>query len=204
MRWTRRDPLGDPERRHSLLLTGAFLLGAVAGCLWPGGFSGSVRQDISRYLADYLTLTRQEGGALSGAWALAAAYAHFPLLAFAAGFTSLGFLLLPAAAAVFGFSLSYAAACLRWAFGARGLLVAGGLFGLRCLFTIPCFFLLAVPAWSASGALLRLSLAGGPAPPPLYGRDWWLRFGLVCGVLCAGFCADLWLSPVFLAALAAP
>lgn len=183
-----------------MLLAGAFWLGAGAGCVCAGRLSGSVGEDISAYLTDYLILTQQGRQPVSGVWALAAAYVQMPLLAFFSAFTTVGFLLLPAAAAGLGFSLAYAAGCLRWAFGAKGLFMAGGLFGLRCLVAIPCFFLLAVPAWDTSGALLRLSLGAGP--PPVYGRRWWLRSALVCGVLWLGICADIWISPLLWGALA--
>lgn len=69
-------------------------------------------------------------------------------------------------------------------------------FGLRCAVTLPCYLLLAVPAWGTSAALAALSFGQGRrAAPVVYGRNCWARFGCVIAVLSAGMCVDLFLSP---------
>ena len=72
-------------------------------------------------------------------------------------------------------------------------------FGLRGLVTLPCYFLLAVPAWGTSAALANLSFGRGQRSVPVaYGRDWWKRSALCAVVLLAGVCVESFLPPVFL------
>ena len=66
--------------------------------------------------------------------------------------------------------------------------------GLRCGVTLPCFFLLAVPAWSACAALTSFSAGKGRR---VYDRRWLLRLVLVMLVLLAGACVELWFLPRF-------
>ena len=123
-------------------------------------------------------------------------YFRYPLLAFLLGFTSLGVLLLPCATVAYGFFLSFSVCCFTAAFGADGVLLALSVFGLRCAVTLPCYFLLAVPAWGTSAALASLSFGHGRrAAPVVYGRSCWGRFGGMTVALLAGMCVDLFLSP---------
>ncbi len=181
-----------------LLLAAFFLMGAAAGAVCAGRVSGTLAQELSDYLRDYLTLSRERSLDFSTVWALAKAYYLSSALAFFCGFTSIGLVLVPLLAAGAGFFPTYAAGCLRAVFGTRGLWLALGLFGLRCLVTLPCFFLLAAPAWSASTALFRVSFGKGHPFLPAYGGRWWLRFLGVCVILGLGLWLDLRLTPVFL------
>ncbi len=126
-------------------------------------------------------------------------YFRYPLAAFLLGFASIGVLALPLVTGAFGGFLSFSVCCFTASFGPDGVLLALAVFGLRCVVTLPCYFLLAVPALERSTALACLSLGGGRrAGPALYGREWWGRLAVVAGVLLAGVCADLMLTPWFL------
>ena len=71
--------------------------------------------------------------------------------------------------------------------------------GVRCLLTLPCYFLLAVPSLGTSASLASLSFGSGRrAAPVVYGRGCWKRLAVVCGVLLAGVCVELFLSPALL------
>lgn len=77
-------------------------------------------------------------------------YFRYPLLAFLLGFASIGVVLLPCVTVAYGFFLSFSVCCFTAAFGAGGVLLALAVFGLRCVVTLPCYFLLAVPSWGTS------------------------------------------------------
>lgn len=151
-------------------------------------------------MESYLSLERDglTSGDLLAAFVL---YIRYPLLAFLLGFASVGVVLLPLTAAAFGFFLSFSVSCFTAAFGADGVLLALGVFGLRCAVTLPVFFLLAVPALGTSGALASVSFGRGRGAVS-YGRDHWRRLLVCCVVLAAGLCVDLlfgqWLMELLL------
>lgn len=148
-------------------------------------------QELRRYLESYLTL---EGGGFSAGdlWAALVLYGRYPLLAFLLGFASIGVVLLPLTSVAFGFFLSFSVSCFTASFGADGVLLALGVFGLRCAVTLPCYFLLAVPALGTSSALASLSFGRGRrAAAVTYGREHWQRLAVCAGVLAVGICVDL-------------
>ena len=107
-----------------------------------------------------------------------------------------GIVLLPGLTAAFGFFLSFSVCCFAAVFGPEGVLLAAAVMGLRCAVTLPCYFLLAVPAWE-SACLPRGKRRNG------WDRGRWVRLGAVCLALLAGLWAELMLSPWLLdAALA--
>ena len=112
------------------------------------------------------------------------------------GFASIGVVLLPAVTAAFGFFLSFSVSCFTAAFGGDGVLLALAVFGLRCAVTLPCYFLLAVPAWRNAADLALASFGGGRRTAPVvYGQPWWSRVAVCAGILLAGVCLELFCSP---------
>ena len=58
--------------------------------------------------------------------------------------------------------------------------------------TLPCYFLLAVPALGTSGALASLTLGRGRrAASVTYGRECWHRMAVCAGVLALCLCVEL-------------
>lgn len=192
-RWERGQ---DPGWLCSLLPAVFFLLGATAGILYAGRVSERLSGELTDYLTGYLSLAQQRVVTLSLVCATVWAYFRGPLLAFVCGFTPVGTVLLPLSAAVCGFLPAYAAGCLAASFGGTGIWLALGLFGVRTLATLPCFFLLAAHAWHMSAALFRVSLGKGHPFSPVYDRRWWLRFAGVCLFLGCAVCAELRLTPL--------
>ena len=194
-----RFPQDGPAALPRLLLLALFFLGGAAmGQVLAGRVPAATGDELSRYLTDYVRLG---GEGVSAGTALSAlvVYFRYPLLAFLLGFASIGVVLLPAAAAAFGFFLSFSVCCFTAAFGADGVLLALAVFGLRCAVTLPVFFLLAVPAWGKAAALASLSFGRGRRSAPVaYGRAWWLRLAVCGAALLAGVCVDLFVSPWFL------
>lgn len=181
-----------------LLLALFFLAGVILGQVLAGRVPEETGAELNRYLEDYVRLNGQVGSA-TAALSAVVIYFRYPLLAFLLGFASVGVVLLPCVTAAFGFFLSFSVCCFTAAFGPDGVLLALAVFGLRCMVTVPCYFLLAVPSWGTSAALAAVSFGRGRrCAPVVYGRACWLRLGLSAAALLAGVCADLLLSPALL------
>ena len=197
MIWKRQGKDGQSAPLPRLVLLALFFLGGVLmGQVLSGRVPDVTGDELGRYLTDYLRLDSGTERTAAAVLSAAVIYFRYPLLAFLLGFTSLGVLLLPCATVAYGFFLSFSVCCFTAAFGADGVLLALSVFGLRCAVTLPCYFLLAVPAWGTSAALASLSFGNGRrAAPVVYGRSCWVRFGGVTVALLAGMCVDLFLSP---------
>lgn len=177
-----------------VLLAFFFLVGIFLGQVLAGRVPDATGRELTEYLQGYVALENR----LSPHTALSALvlYYRYPLLAVLLGFASIGVAVLPCLTAVFGFSLSFSVCCFTAAFGGDGVLLALAVFGLRCAVTLPCYFLLAVPAWGNSAALAAASFGRGRRTAPVvYGRAWWLRVAACAGVLLAGMAAELFFSP---------
>lgn len=197
MNWKKqgRDGQSAPLPRLVLLAL-CFLGGVLLGQVLSGRVPDATGEELGRYLKDYLRLDGGTERTAAAALSAAVIYFRYPLLAFLLGFTSLGVLLLPCVTTAYGFFLSFSVCCFTAAFGADGVLLALAVFGLRCAVTLPCYLLLAAPAWGTSAALASLSFGKGRrAAPVLYGRSCWVRFGAVMAALLMGMCVDLFLSP---------
>jgi stage II sporulation protein M len=169
-----------------------FLGGIVLGQWVASRLSAETGQELTAYLRGYLQLETVP----TPVWQTALLYLRYPLLAALLGFSSVGVVLLPCTAVVFGLSLSFSVSCFTAAFGGSGALLAAALLGLRCAVTLPVFFLLAVPSWETAAALARVSFGKGRRTAPVtYGRTWWLRLAACGGVLLAGICLDLICTP---------
>lgn len=196
MKWKTHSKGGQPSFLPRLLFLAACFFGGVCmGQVLAGRVPDETGRELSCYLKDYLMLG---GGGMTPAslWAAVVLYGRYPLLAFLLGFASIGVLLLPLSTAAFGFFLSFSVSCFTAAFGADGVLLAIGVFGLRCAVTLPCYFLLAVPALGTSGALASLSFGRGRrAAAVTYGREYWQRFAVCAAVLALALCVDLLCGP---------
>ena len=179
-----------------LLLALFFLGGAILGQVLAGRVPGETGLELRQYLEDYVRL----GGEVSPGAAVSAAavYFRYPLLAFLLGFASIGVVLLPVSAAAFGFFLSFAVCCFTAAFGPDGVLLALAALGLRCVVTMPCFFLLAPSSCGTAAGLAAVSFGSGRRTAPACGRVDWRRFGACSLALAAGVCGELTLTPALL------
>ncbi len=181
-----------------LFLALFFFVGVILGQVFSGRIPDATGDELARYLTDFLKVGEGEPTPRT-VLSAAALYFRYPLAAFLLSFASIGVLLLPLITGAFGFFLSFSVCCFTAAFGSDGVLLALAVFGLRCAVTLPCYFLLAVPAWERSVTLACLSLGGGRRTAPvLCGQAWCTRFAVISGALLAGMCADLTLAPWFL------
>lgn len=176
-----------------------FSAGVVLGQVCSARISAASAEELNRYLSGYFSL---EGSNASSTRALVSAliiYFRYPLLAFFLGFTSLGVVLLPALTAAYGFFLSFSVCSFAGAYGKDGVLLALAVFGIRCLITLPCYLMLAVPALEASVSLAAMSLARGKRMAPVVYRSAdWLRLCVAVLFLLAGVVSELFLSPYLL------
>lgn len=173
-----------------------YILGIFLGQVSAGAVSPELQTELDRYLMDYVYLDKDQISVAETAWNTLILYVRYPLLAFLFGFASVGVILLPCLALLLGLGLSFSVSCFTAAFGSAGTLLSGASFGFRALVTLPCFLLVAVPAWNASYGLLTLSFGRGRrAAPVLYGKSYWIRFAAVLGILLAGVCGDMLLTP---------
>lgn len=198
-RLTKRTPVQLPMLPRLLLLALSFLAGIFLGQVLSGRVPDATGDELRRYLEDYMQLGG--GGAPTARTVLSALviYFRYPLMAFLLGFASIGVVLLPGVTAAYGFFLSFSVCCFTAAFGTDGVLLAMAVFGLRCLVTMPCYFLLAASSWGTAAGLAAVSFGSGRRTAPVvYGRACWARFGACCLALLAGVCGDLLLSPELL------
>ena len=195
MKWNRRrDTLSLLEL---LLLALFFFVGVVLGQVVAARMPVSAGDELERYLHHFVAL--EEPVSLRAVLPAVVLYFRYPLLAFFLGFASVGLVLLPCVAVAFGFFLSFSVSCFVAVFGKDGIPVALAVSGIRCAVTLPCFFALAVPSWKASAALAHFASGKGRrSAPVIYGRVCWLRLVVCVGILLAGLCLDLFVSPWFL------
>jgi len=177
-----------------VLLSLFFFFGIVMGQVLAKYVPDATGLELKRYLEDYFRLEMSwDWRTVLSAFIL---YFRYPLAAVLLGFASVGVVLLPVVTGAMGFFLSFSVCCFTAAFGSNGVLLALAVFGLRCVVTLPCFFLLALPAWETSGALAALSFGRGRHSAPVtYGKPWLRLLRGCAAVLTAGVCADLFLSP---------
>ncbi|MCI9553872.1 MAG: hypothetical protein HFG06_01215 [Oscillibacter sp.] len=181
-----------------LFLALFFFAGVILGQVFSSQVPDAAGEELTRYLTDFLEVERADQSPCA-ALSAAVLYFRYPLAAFLMGFASIGVVLLPLTTGAFGFFLSFSVCCFTAAFGSDGVLLALAVFGLRCAVTLPCYFLLAVPSLERSVTLACLSFGRGRRTAPVvYGRAWWSRLAVLSGVLLAGMCADLMLTPLFL------
>ena len=202
MNWKRRNLSvpGSPSALPRLLFLAVFFFfGVILGQVLVARVPDETGAELEQYLLDYVQLGAAGRRPMGALLSTAVLYLRYPLIAFLLGFASAGVVLLPCAALAFGFFLSFSVCCFTAAFGMGGVTLALAVFGLRCLLTLPCFFLLAAASLETSAALAGASFGRGRRlRAVVYGRDWWLRFGLMMVVLALGVCLDLLLSSRFL------
>lgn len=194
----------DRKRRESgpagwpllLFLSLFFFAGILLGQVLAGRVPEEAGQELEAYLRDYVALEPERSpGAVLSALAL---YFRYPLAALLLGFLAAGAALLPGITAAFGFFLSFSVCCFTAAFGEEGVVLALAVFGLRCAVTLPCYFLVAVPAWRTASSLAWEALGRGRRGMIRRDPDRWRRAALCGAVLLAGALADLACSPLLL------
>lgn len=177
-----------------LLFVAGALGGHVCAGLWMGLDDGSLGDYLRSFCALYDS-GLVSGGVLDTLWH----YFGWALLVFLAGFSAVGAGLIPLFSGCFGFLGMYAVSCFVRCFGRWGVVVAMAALGVRFLFTLPVFFLLAEAAWPQAAQLAVLSLGKGKrSAPVLYSGGYFTRFVLCVVYLTVGVCCERFLVPALI------
>lgn len=177
-----------------LILTGAFLLGGVLGCLFAALADEQGAQELEQYLRQYITLLGN--GALEVSfWSVLWSQGRYVLAAGLLGSAVLGVVGLPVLMGLRGFLLSFSVAVCYRVFGTAGLWSAGVLFGIPALFWLPC--LLFCGAWGMKRGLKLLRSGGGNAGVEIVSSGRELRVLLCTAVfLAAGIFVEYIMVPL--------
>lgn len=168
-----------------LILSIAFFLGGLAGCLLAGQ---SENDTLIQYLTSYLTEIQTQGAYRPAAVSLLWELIRWPLLIVALSFTPFGLLALPAAFVFRGFLLSFAVSSFFRVYGFGGLALAFLVFGISGLIGVTVLLLLGVQGFLRSAALIG-RLMGERGSAALFSRKDLPRYGicalglLFCGLL---------------------
>lgn len=179
---------------RTALLAIFFAGGILLGQALAGQVPESTGAELRRYLMDFLQLEDSVSENARAAVSAAVIYFRYPMAAFLLAFTAVGAVLLPCVTVLYGCLLSFSVSCFTAAFGAEGTALALAVLGPRCLVSMPCYFLLASPAWGMSAARLPIG-RGRRTAPVTCGREWWRLCGAVSLVLLVGVCVELVLTP---------
>ena len=166
-----------------------FFAGAMVGRMLALGLN---EQDLSTYLKEFCIVADGRVSLVSSVLL----YYGYVLLAFLLGFSSIGAILIPGLASLFGLLSMYTLSCFTAAFGRQGIFLAFGVLAVRLLFTLPCFLAIASSAWSMSGALALLVLGKGKRTAPVpYSKSYFLLCLLCVVILTAGILCERFLTP---------
>ena len=132
------------HRMKLLVVCFLFALGVILGVLAHRGVTEQEDLFLRSYLLQFAQLSSQPQDRTASLLSVLLVYFRYPLLLMLCGGSTAGLLAVPAFCMVQGFSLAFAVNCFAAAMGADGILLALAAFGIRCIFTLPCFFLLAI------------------------------------------------------------
>lgn len=189
------------EQSGALAVLGiVFLAGGTAGCLLAALSGGEGAEELSRYLAGYLTLAGEEGLPKS-LWPILWGQLKYLLAVLVLSLTALGTAGIPVFFGLRGFFFAFPVACFCRVFGGRGLWAAFLLFGLPALLWGPALFLAGVPGLLSAQQMLRRALGDGRGGLPLDGSCWCRAGACLCLSAAAGL-LEYWVVPVLLGAAA--
>lgn len=184
-----------------LILSAAFFLGGLAGCLLADRVGGSGSDALSDYLEGYLSVAYSSGAVRPEVLPLLWEIIRWPLLAVALSLTPLGLLGIPILFLARGFLLSFAIASFFRVLGTLGLALAFVVFGITGLICIPVLFVLGVQSFLSAGAMIG-RLIGESRRSPLFDRMDLLRCGVCTAALCVCGFIEYCVVPVLLESLA--
>lgn len=137
-----------------IVLSGAFLIGGVAGCLFARLADGTGADELGSYLTEYLRILQAEEIELSF-WSVLWLHGQYFLAAVLLGLTAIGAVGFPLLFGIKGFLFAFSIAGCYRAFGVFGLGIAAALFGIPAILWLPGLFLLGVQGCVSSLTLAR-------------------------------------------------
>lgn len=184
-----------------LILSAAFLLGGLAGCLLVNQVSGNGSDALSNYLEGYLSFAYSNGTVRPEVVFLLWEIVRWPLLVVVLSLTPLGLLGIPILFLVRGFLLSFAIASFFHVLGAVGLTLAFIVFGITGLISVSVLFDLGVQGFLSAAAMVG-RLMGENRRLPLFDRMILVRCCICAVALCVCGLIEYCVVPVLLESLA--
>lgn len=182
-----------------VILSIAFLVGGLAGCVLTNWSIGDGSAALKEYLAGYVDAAR--AGELDRPEWIAVFWDQlkWPLLVFILGLTPVGLLGIPVLFLAQGFLMAFSAAAFFRVYGFLGLSMAFVIFGVTGLLSLPVLFLLGVQGFLCSG-MLAGQMSGEGRRKTLFSRAFVLRCAGCAAVLCVCSVLELYWIPGLLGA----
>jgi stage II sporulation protein M len=173
-----------------------FCLGGILlGQVYTNRISENVILEIKQYLKDYVSLDDVPYLSSEAFLSNFLGYFRYPVISFLLGFSSVGVFLLPVLAFVFGFFLSFSVSCFTAAYVGHGVLISLAVLGLRCIVTLPCFFIVSVFSFKKSAELLDVTFGRGRRTARTKTEKGHFKcFAVLVMVLLLSVCVDLFIS----------
>lgn len=191
----RRMPFSAEPRPELSLICICCVIGLIIGRLADGAVAASGHEALRTYLQQYAVDTSQASLTAVTVVSAAMTYLRCPTLLFLLGCTSVGLLLIPVVCFAESFFLSFAVSGFGSALGRAGVALAFSAFGIRCLITLPCIFMMALWAMDSSRGLRKGHTRRRKIAPIYY-----MRFAVCLLILLLGMAAELAVMPRLLQA----
>ncbi len=124
------------------VLASCFLLGIVIGHIFAGFESVCQSRILQNYISSFWLLLQNGQVEAASIGYTFFSYCKYSILVFLIGFTVIGCGIVPAITFYQGFALSFAVSVMMYS-SENGFFLAAALFGIRCLFVLPCYFVVA-------------------------------------------------------------
>lgn len=184
------------------ILSVAFLVGGMAGCVLVNRVGGNGEVALEEFLEGYLSVVNSGELTRPNILTLVWETLRWPLFIFLLSVTPLGLFAIPVLFLVRGFLLSFSIASFFRVLGTSGLALALALFGFTGVLYVPVLFILGVQGFLLSGAMTG-RLIGEGRKRSMLDRNVLFRCGICALVLCVCCFLEYHLVPVFMEPLAA-
>lgn len=184
-----------------VILSVAFLLGGLTGCLLVNQVGGEGGEALADYLDFFLEACSSGASEKPQLLFCVRDTFRWPLIVLLLGLTPIGLLGIPAVFLVRGFLISFAVSSLFRAIGMTGLGLAFAVFGISGLISVPSLFVLGVHSFLLAGSVTG-RLLGESHRTALFERPALLRCGVCAAMLCVCIFIECYVIPVFLESFA--
>ena len=159
------------------ILSTAFVLGGLVGCIFADRISGSSGGVLSEYLNGYFSAVRSGYSEKPEVLFLIWNVIRWPAIVMLFCLTPIGIIGIPLLFLIRGFLLSFSITSFYGAMGTDGLLIAFCVFGITEVISIPVLFSLGIECFQCSG-MVAGRLMGEHKKDGLFKRSTLLCFGI--------------------------
>lgn len=184
----------DRSLSIGLILCGAmFLCGCIIGTVAAGAISSA--DQLGETINGYLSVFSSGMPSQPDFFSAALNAFKYQLAAVFLGCSIFGVVCIPLLSAVRGFFLCFSVSAFVRTLGGKGILLSLSVFGLDALITIPCFFILAVSAFSASHYISKMALSKNKKPGIPFSSNILVVCGICFMLLVLSALIDTYLTP---------